>query len=293
MKKHITYHIVKLLWGILSAIPLRLLYLLSNLFYFLVYHVVGYRKEVVMKNLRFAYPTKDDEELKKIAKGFYSFLCDLFFETAKFHFWSEKRIKQHLTFVNSEEINSLIAEKRSITLFLGHYGNWEWIPSMTLWLNKNIVGGQIYKRLTSDVADRLMIENRSRFGSKCIEMSQTLRHIHNHKMAGDITVTGYLSDQSPTREESKYFIPFMHKNTPVLTGTERITKKYGFEAFYVDVRRLKRGYWQAEFVRMHPDPASLDDYKLTELFYKHLTQTIYRQPEFYLWSHNRFKNAID
>ncbi len=293
MKKRITYRIVKLLWVALSAIPLRLLYLLSDFFYFLVYYVVGYRKKVVFKNLQIAYPTQSYTELEKIAKGFYRFLCDLFFETAKFRFWGEQKIKKHITFVNTEEINSLIADKRSVTLFLGHYGNWEWIPSMTLWLDKNIVGGQIYKRLSSDIADRLMIENRSHFGSECVEMSQTLRHIHYHQTAGNVTVTGYLSDQSPTREESKYFIPFMNKNTPVLTGTERITKRYGFEAFYVDVRRIKRGYWQAEFVRMHPNPTSLDDYKLTELFYKHLTQTIYRQPEFYLWSLNRFKNAID
>ena len=85
----------------------------------------------------------------------------------------------------------------------------------------------------------------------------------------------------------------MHKKTPVLTGTERITKRYGFEAYYVDVRRIKRGHWQAEFVQLHPDPSSLPDYRLTEIFYEHLTRTIYRQPEFYLWTHNRFKYAID
>lgn len=141
MKKRITYRIVKLLWVALSAIPLRLLYLLSDFFYFLVYYVVGYRKKVVFKNLQIAYPTQSYTELEKIAKGFYRFLCDLFFETAKFRFWGEQKIKKHITFVNTEEINSLIADKRSVTLFLGHYGNWEWIPSMTLWLDKNIVGG--------------------------------------------------------------------------------------------------------------------------------------------------------
>ena len=119
---------------------------------------------------------------------------------------------------------------------------------MSLWLDKNIAGGQIYKRLTSDIADRLMIDNRSKFGVECIEMSHTLRHIHQHKTAGDVSVTGYLYDQSPMKEESKYFIDFMHKKTPVLTGTERITKRYGFEAYYVDVRRIKRGRWQADLL---------------------------------------------
>jgi acyltransferase, htrB/msbB family len=246
-----------------------------------------------MKNLRFAYPEKTDRELTKISKRFYRFLCDLFFETAKLNFWSEKKIMRHMTFVNFEEINDLIRSKRSVSLFLGHYGNWEWISSMSLWLDKNIAGGQIYKKLTSNIADRLMIDNRSKFGVECIEMSHTLRHIHQHKTAGDVSVTGYLYDQSPMKEESKYFIDFMHKKTPVLTGTERITKRYGFEAYYVDVRRIKRGRWQAEFVRLHPDPSSLPDYRLTEIFYEHLTRTIYRQPEFYLWTHNRFKYAID
>lgn len=293
MRKKVLYLLVKMLWKILSAIPLWILYGVSDFFYVIVYYLVGYRKAVVMKNLRFAYPEKTDRDLTKISKRFYRFLCDLFFETAKLNFWSEKKIMRRMTFVNFEEINDLIRSKRSVSLFLGHYGNWEWISSMSLWLDKNIAGGQIYKKLTSDIADRLMIDNRSKFGVECIEMSHTLRHIHQHKTAGDVSVTGYLYDQSPMKEESKYFIDFMHKKTPVLTGTERITKRYGFEAYYVDVRRIKRGRWQAEFVRLHPDPSSLPDYRLTEIFYEHLTRTIYRQPEFYLWTHNRFKYAID
>lgn len=293
MKNKILYGIVKLLWGGLSVIPLKILYILSDFFFVVIYYIVGYRKYIVLKNLRFAYPDKSDKELNNISKKFYRFLCDLFFETSKLNFWSEKKIMQHMVFVNYEEINNLIRNNRSITMYLGHYGNWEWISSMALWLEKGIVGGQIYKKLTSQIADKLMIENRSKFGVRCIEMQQTLRHIHTQKEAGNISVTGYLADQSPMKEESKYFIKFMHKNTPVLTGAERITKRYGFEAYFVDVKRIKRGYWQAEFVKMHDNPQSLNDFRLTEIFYEMLTKTIYRQPEFYLWSHNRFKNAID
>lgn len=293
MKNKILYSIVKLFWWLLSVIPLKILYVLSDFFYLVVYHIIGYRKDVVFKNLRFAYPDKSDKELNDISKKFYRFLCDLFFETSKLNFWNKKTIMQHMAFVNYEEINNQIRNKCSITLYLGHYGNWEWISSMALWLDKTIAGAQIYKRLTSEVSDRLMIENRQQFGVKCVEMNQTLRWISENIDAGNVSVTGYLADQSPMKEESKYFIDFMHKKTPVLTGAERITKRYGFAAYYVDVKRIKRGYWQAEFVKMHDNPSELDDFKLTEIFYQNLTKTIYRQPEFYLWSHNRFKNAID
>lgn len=291
MINKILYYKIRLFWKILGIIPLRVLYLFSDFFYVIIYYLIGYRRDVVMKNLSFAYPEKSKEELTQISKRFYRFLCDIFFEASKFGVWSDKKMKRHMKFVNYEALNDHIRNGRSISLFLGHYGNWEWIPSIPLWIDKNIAGGQIYKQQTNAIADRLLKENRSRFGSECIEMQQTLRHIHNHKTAGDITVTGYLYDQSPSKEESRYFIDFMNKETPILTGTERITKKYGFAAYYIDIKRIKRGYWQAEFVQMHPDPQSLPDFELTDIFYKHLTQTISRQPEFYLWSHNRFKFA--
>lgn len=293
MKNKLLYFTIKLFWGLLSAIPLKILYLLSDGVYVIIYYVIGYRKKMVLRNLRFAYPDKSDKELIGISKKFFRFLCDLFFETSKLNFWGKKQMMKHLQFTNPEEINRLIRKKRSITLYLGHYGNWEWISSMLLWLDNDIAGGQIYKKLTNEIADKLMIENRSKFGVECIEMKQTLRHIHTQKEAGKVSVTGYIADQSPTKEEAHYFVRFMHKNTPVLTGAERITKRYGFEAYFVDVRRIKRGYWEAEFVKMHDNPASLEDFRLTEIFYELLTKTIYRQPEFYLWSHNRFKHAMD
>ena len=287
------YKIAKTLWVILSRLPLCIIHGLSRLCYFVLYYIVGYRKRIVRHNIATAFPQKNEKDRKKIEKRFFIYLCDTFLESIKLSHWSENQMRRHMEFKNSEEISSLIREGKSVTLFLGHYGNWEWISSMKIWLEGEFAGGQIYKRLHSEVFDKLMIDNRSMFGVECIEMKNTLRHIIDCQRQGMTSVTGYIADQSPSKAESRYFVPFLNKQVPVLTGAERITKRFGFEAYYVDVRRIKRGYWQAEFIRMHECPKALNDYQLTEIFYKYLTKTIERQPEFYLWSHNRFKNAKD
>lgn len=277
----------------MSLLPLWVIHLLADFAYLVMYRILGYRKGVVRGNLSTAFPEKSPEERLRIEKKFYRYLCDTFLESIKLSHWSEKKMKKHMAFLNSEEVAQHIAAGRSVTLFLGHYGNWEWISSMKIWLEGDFAGGQIYKQLHNKLFDQLMIENRSKFGVECIEMQQTLRHIINCQQTGRLSVTGYIADQAPPKRDTKYYIPFMNRKVPVITGAERITKRFGFEAYYVDVKRIKRGYWEAKFIKMHAEPKSLEDYKLTEIFYQMLSRTIQRQPEFYLWSHNRFKNAID
>lgn len=287
------YFLARVWWRAMSLLPLWAIHLLADFAYLVMYRLVGYRKGIVRGNISTAFPEKSIEERRRIEKRFYHYLCDTFLESIKLSHWSEKKMKKHLVFKNAEEINKHITSGRSVTLFLGHYGNWEWISSMKIWLDGDFAGGQIYKRLHNELFDQLMIENRSKFGVECIEMQQTLRHIINCQQAGKLSVTGYIADQSPSKQDSKYFVPFLNRKVPVITGAERITKRFGFEAYYVDVKRIKRGYWEAKFIKMHDDPKSLEDYKLTGIFYQMLSRTIQRQPEFYLWSHNRFKNAID
>lgn len=287
------YFLARVWWRAMSLLPLWAIHLLADFAYWVMYRLVGYRKGVVRGNLSTAFPEKSPEERLRIEKKFYRYLCDTFLESLKLSHWSEKKMKKHMAFLNSEEVAQHFAAGRSVTFFLGHYGNWEWISSMKIWLEGDFAGGQIYKRLHNELFDRLMIENRSKFGVECIEMQQTLRHIVECQRAGRVSGTGYIADQSPSKQDSKYFVPFLNRKVPVITGAERITKRFGFEAYYVDVKRIRRGYWQARFIKMHDDPKSLEDYKLTEIFYQMLSRTIQRQPEYYLWSHNRFKNAID
>ena len=285
------YQLLHFFLKLLSSIPFRVLYALSDGLYYLLYYGVGYRRKVVRRNLTECFPEKELPEIKRIEKQFYRFFVDMVFESAKMTTISAEEIARRMKFINAEGVNARLREGHSQTIYLGHYGNWEWVASMPLCLEKSMTGAQIYHKLRNEHMDRLLLRNRERMGSRCVEMRKTARYINDLVSRQVLSVTGYIADQSPKKSESRHFLPFLNHRTPVLTGTEKLTKHYGFDAWYLDVRRVKRGYYEAEFVRMHDQPQSLPDFELTALYFQHLEQTIRRQPELYLWTHNRFKHA--
>ncbi|MDR3326701.1 MAG: lysophospholipid acyltransferase family protein [Prevotellaceae bacterium] len=289
MLNKLTFYLLKFFWVILSIIPLWILYPISDFFALILYYLIRYRRKVVRKNLTTCFPEKSEKEIVNIEKKFYRFFTDMFLEATKLFTYSEKQIMKRMQFVNYEEINAAIRQGKSISLFLGHYGNWEWVSSMALWVDKNITASQIYQRLHNEATDRLIRQNRKKMGVHCVEMAQTLRWIDFQKQANKVSVTGYIADQSPRKREVRHFLPFLNHNIPVLTGAEKICKRYGFEAFYIEVKRLKRGYYKAEVIKIHPNPASLPDFELTKIYYQFLEKTIRQNPEYYLWTHKRFK----
>ena len=285
------YFLLKTSWKLLSRIPFPVMYILSDGLFYPFYYLVRYRRKIVRKNLTTSFPEKNIDEIKKIEKKFYRFFLDIIFETCKTATISEKEIRRRMKFVNIDELNQLFVEKKSISLYLGHFGNWEWISSMPLFLNEGVISGQIYHKLRNKPVDRLMYENRIRFGAANIEMKETLRWVTGQIQNQKISIVGYIADQSPRKKEIRHYSHFLEQEVPVLTGTEKITKRYGMDAFYVDVKRVKRGYYETTFVKMHENPQSLPDFDLTTIFFKSLEESIRRQPELYLWSHNRFKYA--
>ena len=212
-------------------------------------------------------------------------------ESCKLASMSPEEMRKRMKFKNVEAVNAMIRQGKSVSVYLGHYGNWEWVSSMPLWLEKDVEGIQIYHKLRNQIMERLMLHIRERMGGISVEMHKTARYItelvNNHK----VCVIGFIADQSPKKRESRYFLPFLHHKTPVLIGTEKITKHYGFEAFYLHVTRTRRGFYEAEFVQLHENPQSLPGFELTALYFKHLEQAIQQQPELYLWTHQRFKHA--
>ena len=285
------YHLLRLFLKLLSFVPWRALYVLSDGLYYLIYYMVGYRRKVVRRNLVESFPKKDLQEIKQIEKKFYRFFADMILETCRLAFISREEIKRRMKFVNAEGVNAMIRQGRSNAIYLGHYGNWEWVSSMPLWLDERMMGAQIYHKLRNKTMERLMLYIRERMGVLSVDMRQTARYITKQVANHKICVIGFIADQSPKLQESRHFLSFLHHKTPVLTGTEKIIKHYEFEAWYLDVRRVKRGYYEAEFVRLHETPQSLPDFELTALYFRHLEEAILRQPELYLWTHNRFKHA--
>lgn len=274
-----------------GSLPFGILYALAAFLYFLVYYVVRYRRKIVRKNLTECFPEKSDKEIKQIEKKFYHFFADNMVETIKMAAISHHEMRKRMKFTNIDEINRLLDSGKSVALFLGHYGNWEWISSMPLHLPHHVTAAQIYHKLADADFDRIMLQNRARMGATNVEMRKTARFITSQIAEGKLSIVGFIADQAPKERDIHYFLPFLNHSTPVLTGVEKIVKHYGFEAWFVDVKRVGRGRYEATYVKMHSDPASLPDFELTDIYYRMLEDMIRRDPTLYLWTHKRFRNA--
>lgn len=287
-----TYHLLSFFIRLLSCLPFGVLYLLSDLLYYVVYYVVRYRRDVVRKNLTESFPEKSEQEILCIEKKFYHFFVDNTLEGCKLATISHKEISRRMVFTNIEDVNTVLMGGKSIALYLGHYGNWEWCSSIPLHLDRTVTSAQIYHKLRNENMDRFILHNRERMGAICVEMRKTARYVNELANAGKVSIIGFIADQSPRKKEARHFLHFLNHNVPVLTGTEKITKHYGFEAFFIRMKRVKRGFYEVEFVKMHDNPKSLPDFELTSIYFSLLENMIKTAPELYLWTHNRFKHAI-
>lgn len=286
-----TYHLLSFFLRLLSLLPFCVLYVLSDLLYYLVYYIVRYRRDIVRKNLTESFPEKSGQEILSIEKEFYRSFVDIILESCKLASISENEIKRRMSFKNTESVNTVLRDGKSIALYLGHYANWEWCSSIPLHLDKNVISAQIYHKLSNKNMDRLMLNIRGRMGAVSVDMHKTARYVTEMSTQKKVSIIGFIADQSPRKKDSRHFLHFLNHNTPVLTGTEKIIKHYGLEAFFLKVKRVKRGYYVAEFVQLHDDPKSLPDFELTAIYYQMLEQCIKENPELYLWTHKRFRHA--
>lgn len=285
------YHLLSFLLKLISYIPFRALYVLSDGLYYILYYIIRYRRKIVRKNLTESFPTLKGKEILQVEKKFYRYFTDQVLESCKMATISPEEMKKHMKFKNIEAANAVFKEGKTIALYMGHYGNWEWISSIPLWVAEGVTSVQIYHKLRNDNTNRLILNMRERLGAISVEMRKTARYITEITNTNQVSVIGFIADQSPKKKEVRYFLPFLHHRTPILVGTEKIVKHYGFEAWFLDMKRVKRGYYEAELIRMHEEPTSLPDFELTEIYFRMLEKMIQERPELYLWTHNRFKHA--
>lgn len=292
MKKETKYWLLFNLVKILSHIPFRVMYMISDMLYYVVYYIVKYRRSIVRKNLTECFPEKSIDEIEKIEKKFYRFFTDILMESLKMFSISPKEMKRRMKFVNVEGIKATMKKGKSASVFMGHYGNWEWVSSLPLHLEDGMLGVQIYHELSDKLMNKLILYSRGRMGAISVEMRKTVRDISRMTSEGKVAAIGFIADQSPRKKDAHYYVNFLNHEVPALVGTEKLTKHYDFEGWYLDVKRVKRGYYEAEFVRLHENPRLLPDFELTEVYYQRLEKMIKERPELYLWTHNRFKYAI-
>lgn len=289
--KKILYYIVFTLWYIISLLPLRVLYVLSDVLYLVLYRIVGYRRRTVWTNIVTAFPEMTAEEHHDVERGFYHFFCDYMVESIKLLTMSEAEMKRRLVFKCAERINEVVESGQSCAVYLGHYCNWEWITSLPLWVTPKAQCGQIYHPLENKDFDKLFLRMRQRFGAKCIAMNNTLREMVRYRKEGQPVVIGYISDQVPMWQNIHHWCNFLHHDTPVLTGTERIARSMNHAVFYMEVSRVKRGYYEVEFKLVTREPDKMPEYAVTDRYFQLLEDTIRKHPELWLWSHNRWKRT--
>ena len=290
---NIVYHLVFAFWYVCSLLPFRVLYALSDALFYPLYYVVRYRRRVVRRNLVESFPEKTEEEIVHIEKQFYSFFCDYIVETLKQLSLSEKEIRRRMTFSGTDDlIRDMEREDKHYTfIYLGHYCNWEWIDSMPYWFPKETVCGQIYHPLYNKAFDRLFLEMRSRYGAQCIPMKETLRKILEMRRRSNHVVVGFISDQAPKWNSIHHFTPFLHHDTPVFIGTEKLGRKLDAVIYFADVTRPRRGYYHCHLYRMVDNVEAVPEYQVTDVYMQHLEQMIRRAPQYWLWSHNRWKRT--
>ena len=290
----ITYYIIGGIWWLLSLLPLKILYLFSDMLYVLVHHVIGYRKKIVRKNLTNSFPEKSLDEIKQIEKGFYHFFCDYIVETIKQFSISKEEMKKRMVISGVDEMKDRM-EKENKTfcfIYLGHFCNWEWIASLPYWVPNDILCAQIYHPLYNKAFDKLFLRIRNKFGGECIPMKETLRRIIELRRAKQKTIIGFISDQAPKWNSIHHFVDFLNQETPVFIGTEKIAKQVDALVYYGDVRRVKRGFYTCEFKPMTEKPVKeIPDWELTDAYAHLLEEMISRHPNFWLWSHNRWKRT--
>lgn len=271
---------------LISFLPLWLLFGLSNILYYLIYYLVKYRRQVVRKNLTNSFPDKELPEIIAIEKRFYRYFADLIVEFIKMSSMSKAEVLKHVKMKNFEQVEAYFQQGESALACSGHYGNWE-LGMLAAGLKFSAAPHVIYKPINNKVFEDWFNAVRTKFGNVFIPMKQTLREVvaTKHKP----TLFCFASDQSPMLIDVQHIIPFMHQPTAVLLGLEKIAKQTNRPVFYFDVRRFARGYYEIECVPLCLNPKATEEYEITKLFFKNLTQSIYKAPEYWLWSHNRWK----
>ena len=279
--------IYPILW-VTSMLPFRLLYCVSDGLYFILYRLVGYRKKTVSENLKLVFPEKSEAERKRIEKKFYHHLCDMILEAVKSMNIHKEDMKKRFKFTNIELIKDFEKRNKSISLMCAHYGSWEWIFILQAYTSHKTFA--IYKRLNNKYFDRMIRKIRARYNSYLITTKETAYVLTENKKKGLLTINGFAADQSPKKNKAYHWSKFMGIDVPVHTGAEMLSKKLDLSVVFFSVKRVKRGFYETTFKTLTEEPNNFEDYKITDQFMTLVEKQIYEAPEYYLWTHKRWKH---
>ena len=277
---------------LLSLLPFCILYVLSDLAYYIMYYVVRYRRDIVRHNLTTSFPDKSGAEIVRIERKFYHWLCDYFVETIKLLSISDKQLRKRFNIIGADKVEECFKAGQDCAALLGHYCNWEWLSCTGMAFPEGRKMGLIYKPLRSKQFDNLFRRIRSSQSSSIvIPKNDILRELVKLRRDNIRSLFGYIADQGPRYNNIHLWLPFLNHDTGVFTGSERIIRKMKNAVFYVEMARPRRGYYTATFHLITDNAANVAENELTTKFFQMLEQTIQREPAYYLWTHNRWKRT--
>jgi len=284
----IGYFLLRSITWIFQIFPLRVNYIFSDFFYILGYYVIRYRRGVVAKNLANSFPGKTKKERELIAKKFYKHFSDSFVETLYFDRISVAEGKNCVKFLNPELLNGYLDQGRQVLAFFGHYNNWEWFCNLPLYTTHRTYA--VYKKLKSNSFEQFYINLRSRFGAIPLERSATFRQLVSDHQKGIPSMSAFLFDQTPKSFEIQHWVNFLNQDTPSVLGAEKIAQKLDTVVLFLHSRKIKRGYYEAEFQLVTDHAGECPKFEITDKCTHLLEQQIIEHPEFWLWSHKRWKH---
>lgn len=273
---------------VITLLPFRVLYFFSDFLYLVLYYILSYRRKVVAENLRNSFPEKSAGELRVIEKKFYHHLADLFIEILKLTHMSKEESLERMTITNVELLERLFSEGRDVVAVIGHYNNWEWLKSLIFHTQHQTVS--IYKPLQNKRFDNFLLGLRNREGMILTPMSLIVREILEARKAGRRSIYSFITDQTPPRTDIKYWTTFMNQDTPVYLGVEKIASKYDMSVVFFNVQKLKRGYYNYTVELLFDHTAGLPEHVITERHVRRLEEIIREKPEYWIWSHRRWKH---
>ena len=269
-----------------ALLPMRALYVLSDILYVLIYKIAGYRVKVVRRNITASFPDKSKAEWRQLERRFYHHFADYIVETIKLAHISLDEIQQRAYLKNPELVDQLMEKGHTcFILTMGHYGNWEWFSGSTTRFEDSRIY-QIYRPLNNKAFDKLFADLRTQFGSFGIKKNDTIRDIIKLKQDKTKSVVIFLADQTPSKANLHYWTEFLHQDTAILTGPERIARKLNLPVIFLDTQKVKRGYYTVDMKLITENPENY----ITERYARLLEKMILRDPAYWLWTHKRWKH---
>lgn len=278
--------LIKILY-LISKLPLKILYVFSDIMFFLNYYFVGYRKNVITQNLKNSFPEKSEQELEEIKKKFYRNFSDYLVETVKSFSISETESRVRMQHINQHVFHEAKAEGKNVIMLAGHVFNWEWINAFAKLIPQDHCH-PVYRKVNSDFWENQMKKVRNKFGNEALEANEVIRNILRNKNNGD-SIYMFVADQTPHSASVTYGLEFLNQRTPVFLGYDKLATRLDLVFIYCEMKKVKRGFYQVNYHRIYPDGEKFVEHEVVKKFHKLLENTLHKRPDNYLWSHRKWK----